>query len=65
MRKSYPPTAFEPAAFELLVHCSTTSAREDVPLSQKARKRLNIKTLACKRQNIAIKIYLPYVIAVE
>ena len=24
MRKSYPPTGFEPAAFGLPVHCSTT-----------------------------------------
>ena len=24
LRKSYPPTGFEPAAFGLLVHCSTT-----------------------------------------
>ena len=34
MRKSYPPTGFEPATFELLVHCFKllvhTWAREDV-----------------------------------
>ena len=30
MRKSCLPTRFEPAAFGLPVHCSTTCAREDV-----------------------------------
>ena len=57
MRKSYPSTGFEPAAFGLPVRCSTTGAKEN---RQKHAKRLNIKALACKPQNIRIKLLSNY-----
>ena len=33
MQKSCLPTGFEPAAFELPIHCSTTWARKDIQMT--------------------------------